>query len=322
MPLPPDPLADAARTALTTTASGTVPTTGPSGYLDISGGLLSNRGNLSKPQSKGSLDHWADNPDAYDHVILAGKPLLGLCRLKGKGFEQRLHRKKIAGRNGESVRFIALEPAEFHIEWDMWMPSHWQAYQKLIPTLKTLKRLPAKKPPVVLDASQDESAGLATYNIDSGGFVHNEGSVVQYLAAYKTAYGGTGSGADPKLLEMAAKVQRTETSASQPSFATPIVPVYHPFLAALGISLVHILRLHIPEDKDGKGTYVARIECLEAYPPQKTKSKVEVPRTLDVNALKTLLAQKTGQPQFTTQDQKNYNPPPSNSTDAVGPQLG
>jgi hypothetical protein len=328
MPAPLDPLVLAAQQSLglapndpTDESLGLNLTGIPSGYLDLANGLTG-RGNLSKTTSQGAIDHWADNPDAYDHVILAGKPLLGLCRLKGKGYEQRLHRKKIAGRNGESVKFLALEPAEFHIEWEMWMPAHWKCYQDLIPTLKNLKQLPTQP-----DFS-DVVGGASTRGLVDVTFTPPAGgNPTPFTTSVLTVIGedqgsprvpATGSGTDPKVAETAAKAAAKLKKA--PQYATPIIPIYHPFLAAIGVSQVHILRLHMPEDKDGKGTYIARIECLEAF--TKTKSMVGTPQPLDPNALKSITAQRTRKPQTTQAQLRTFNPPPSTVQTSVDPALG
>lgn len=307
--MPYDPLAAAAQLALTTTASSALTRQAPTGYLDIRG---DHRGNLSLPQSKGPIDHWADNPDAFDQVILAGKPLLGLCRLKGKAYEQRLHRKRIAGVNGASVTFLALEPAEFHIEWEMWMPSHWQCYQELVPALKILKPLPTPPtPPDFSDVTGGSSSKISVVTTAPG--IHaTEQFNFDVDQLNKGLYAGlsapTGAGVDPKAAQAAAEAKAKQQKHEQ-QFATPIFSIYHPFLAAIQVSLVHVIRFHIPEDKDGKGHYVARIECLEV--PILKKSGVGKPRQMDPNALKTLTAKRTKKPSPPQTTAQTFNPPPS-----------
>lgn len=84
-----------------------------------------------------SLDvpFWSDSPDAWDTVIIAGRALPGVCRMKGK-VVRRVDRKNSTGTNGATVTYVGDDVAEFEITVRMWNDVHLSTYAELLAFLR------------------------------------------------------------------------------------------------------------------------------------------------------------------------------------------
>ena len=102
-------------------------------YVD----LLS-RGQHSKlgGEATSGSPFWEDNPDAWDAVYLGGMRIPGLCAVSGKGFEQRIDKKKTAGKHGAKLTHTGNDCADFEIAVRMWTPEHLRDFERLMRELK------------------------------------------------------------------------------------------------------------------------------------------------------------------------------------------
>lgn len=185
---------------------------------------------------------WGSDPAAYEHVRFAKNIILpGICKISGRGFEQRLQRDKPAGTHGHSVKQLGIHPCKVQIEVRMWTPEHLQDFERLIPLLlaqkyKTEVRAEAVYTERRADLFADETTNRSTL-LGSFGFT----------PAASLNRPGTDT----------ATQTRTVTVAAGPQ----AVDVYHPMLALFKIRSVHIASVSIPEPTGDGDVWQARIEC-------------------------------------------------------------
>lgn len=85
-----------------------------------------------------AVPFWADSPDSWDTVVIAGRALPGICVMSGK-VVRRVDRKNSTGTNGETVTYVGDDVAEFEITVRMWTEAHLTTFAKLLSFLRDLK---------------------------------------------------------------------------------------------------------------------------------------------------------------------------------------
>jgi hypothetical protein len=201
-----------------------MPTTG---YEDIG---TKQRGESSNAAPQG-VPYWGEYPDAYDVVIIAGRPLPGLCSIKGKGYEMRAKHVKAQGKHGESTTYLANEPAEWVVHISMNTEQHLRDFEALVPLFKPPAKPKPKpaKPTTPPDAFTFAFAGLAPT-----------------VAASVQA-------------DFAPVAPTPQKDNSQPGY----VAISHPLLALYRISHCRIVQATIPAQKEDKGIWEVELHCRE-----------------------------------------------------------
>jgi hypothetical protein len=82
-----------------------------------------------------AVPFWSDSPDAWDTVVIAGRSLPGICKMKGK-IVRRVDRKNSTGTNGATITYVGDDVAEFEVTVRMWNDTHLASYAALIAFLR------------------------------------------------------------------------------------------------------------------------------------------------------------------------------------------
>lgn len=200
--------------------------------------------------SASSAPFWGDQPDSWDAVYLAGVRIPGLCTVGGKGFEQRVDKKKTAGKHGAKITRTGNECADIDITVRMWTQEHLTAFEQLLKAVKPRKEVRATTTKTLPAGNRWEAY------------------------ADQMVYDGA-SPAYRRLRESQAPAQATKTSTKVIEKAVGgAVPIYHPALALFGISKVVVLSATLPEPSS-QGEFQSRLKCIEYVEEGKSKSKVE-----------------------------------------------
>jgi hypothetical protein len=130
-------------------STGTIPKLTGAGRLTRQGPYEDYTGSLASGQQVvvASVPFWGDAPDAWNTVVMAGKPLPGIAKVHGAAFDIRVDRKSIPGTHGEHLTTLGREPCDPEIEVKLWMPIHLENFLAVVKLFlpKTSAALP---PPV------------------------------------------------------------------------------------------------------------------------------------------------------------------------------
>lgn len=200
---------------------------------------------------------WGEDPESWDSVVIKGQRLPGICAVKGKGFSQRLDRKKSAGKNGHSVTHLGVDCAKIEITITMWTEEHLRAWEKLIPLLK-----PRAKTQRTVDR----------YKLSGAGTVGLQDQTTTVFNQSGTSDAGDRSGFQSLTKSLAEKQKRVVSEGGPEP-----VPIYHPALSLYKIGAVIILSATFPEDQ-GKGVFTVKLDCEEFVTGANRKGSVSTKR--------------------------------------------
>ena len=75
------------------------------------------------------------NPDAYDVIILNGKPSPGLAGVFGANDPRKWDERNGLGLSGATLYFMGNGLAEFSVKIRLWLPEHWDAWDAWAPLI-------------------------------------------------------------------------------------------------------------------------------------------------------------------------------------------
>lgn len=94
----------------------------------------------SLPVSGVELSSWIEDPAAWSTCTIAGVKIPGLSSVDGKGFDNRVDRKKIPGSNGQRITQIGFDPADFTIRTRVWTKTQLNSYLAVVSSVKPKKK--------------------------------------------------------------------------------------------------------------------------------------------------------------------------------------
>lgn len=193
-------------------------------------------------QSPNAVPFWGEDPESWDTVIILGVRLPGICEVKGKGFHQRIDRKKSPGKNGCTYTHLGIEAAKFDLIIQLWTEQHLLDFAKLIPLLKPRKKTTKTVDRYKLSGPNTPGlSGLSSSGINKSGI--NDQSGFQGLTS-----------------SLAAKQKATVTEGGPKP-----IPIYHPALALYQIRACMVIDASLPEKGKGKDgdMYTVHLSCEE-----------------------------------------------------------
>lgn len=123
----------------------------------------------SPPLSGTELVFWGEDPAAWHTCTISGVKIPGLSRIDGKGFDNRVDRQKIPGKNGQRLVHVGYDPADFVISTRIWTKAQLQSWFSVVGAVR-----PAKKgtPPTPVTISHPALTlwGVTSCLVLSGGF--------------------------------------------------------------------------------------------------------------------------------------------------------
>lgn len=182
--------------------------------------------------------HWDDDPESWDRLVLAGRPLPGLARVTGRA-GRKVDIRSPPGGDGARVRDRGYEPAQLEIELRVWSKAQ---LDELETALAQIHPRGANPPP--RDRAQRELA-------DAQRALAVNGSL------------GNDPGFQRRLRTLSRQAEAERRSNDPLSHRTP-VDIVHPALSLLGIRSVYVTGVSVPELRGGE--LVTTISVLEWTP--------------------------------------------------------
>jgi hypothetical protein len=243
---------------------------------------------------------WGTDPGAWETVRFAKNILLpGNCRLKGKGFAQKLQRDSAAGTHGHKVKQLGIQPAKFTITVRMWTEDHLRAFERLVPLLKSQRYKVETTSTAVGYTGTVAGATNAGFTSASAATGNEQGT---FVAGFSGVVPGT-----------------TQTTKKSTPAGPAALDVYHPVLALFKIRSVHITEVGFPEAGDDD-VWTSEIDCEEfVYRPSAVKAAAS---SLDIVESNPLIGKTGGT--LAQEEKKNAKPskftkgPPVRSGGASG----
>lgn len=255
----------------------------PAAHQDIGS---KQRGKSSNAAPAG-VPFWGTAPDSYDTVTIAGIALPGICAVKGKGFEMRAQHKKVAGEHGETLVYLANEPAEWQVHILMTTEEHLRAFERLVPIFK-----PPHKPKAKASTSGDSNFALSFPGLPQ--VVQSDANVSLGLGQFgPTSYGGVREDPTDTTFTATTKGASSAGDKSAPAYVT----IAHPLLALFRITHCRIMRVGLPEQMEDKGMWQVTLDCREHVLSGKKDASVGTPgaSTADIAGMANAYADATKQ---------------------------
>jgi len=184
---------------------------------------------------------YAGNQNPWDGFILAGFQLPGLCRTTATP-KQIVDTQKPNGSDASALIVRGYGPCELEVEVTLWLRSHWVIWQQFV---TTFWRPPNKSSPF-------EKPELKTKSVQAAKNAPPDNRAI---------------------IKERAAIDRSETNARLEAFA-----VYHPSLAALGISAAIITSIEAPTPGPQPQTMTSRIRLVQYIQPAGREERPQVKR--------------------------------------------